>query len=705
MQIRCTTCTKTIAIAPTGALPPACPHCLGAPVPARVGPFVPQRLIATGGMGEVYLAEHSELGTEVALKLLPAMPLDAAASVRERFAREARLTARVPHPGVVRVLDCDVAGDRPYLVLELVDGQTLRQRLDKGPLPIVEAARIVAATADVLAAAHAHGVLHRDVKPDNVMLTGDGSVRVLDFGIARALSDDAPLTRTGEILGTPEYMAPEQLLDGPEATDERTDVHALGVLLFELLTARSPFHGANLFQALKLVESLVPPKPSSLRKGVPPGLDAVVARALQKQREHRPPSALAFAAAVREAVPGAAAAAPTGTARANWRVWLPIAAMLPFGLICSLVALRLFDSGPATNRTAGADDRVQIAVDAATTRAELAHMLAIGHWSAALLLAEQAVATGDEAALPLAQEAFLLSHYVWPLACGAPQWLCACDERQRHRLFGDDSEPAATAIGLRAVQTALFADAPSEAFPLLEDGTTPVELRLRLVAAHAAGADDTRVRALHADPALLDDATARLLRIPCLPPTERSAAFAEVAARLPLDAPEHWLAQRAAIAFDANADAAAAGHAAEMAWLCGAGELAVLFDASLLAIAPAGHTFPRLTADRALRLARRLAVADPVDTPASLVLQVALAATTSARPFDAGPLTTLPRALKPAVAHWFVAAATPNPLNLTTLLRAAARVGAAPDYATSPWRDLTEAARREIASEAEHAPR
>jgi len=179
MQIRCTSCTRTISLSPGGELPAACPHCAGSCVPKQLGPFVPLRLVATGGMGEVYLARHAELGTEVALKLLPAMPPAAAATVRERFAREARLTARVRHPGVVKVLDDDVAGDRPYLVLEFVDGQTLRALLHQGPLPIVEAARIAALTADVLAAAHAEGVLHRDIKPDNVMLAKDGSVRVL----------------------------------------------------------------------------------------------------------------------------------------------------------------------------------------------------------------------------------------------------------------------------------------------------------------------------------------------------------------------------------------------------------------------------------------------------------------------------------------------------------------------------------------------
>jgi len=347
MQIRCTTCTKTIAIAPTGALPPACPHCAGAPVPARLGPFALERLVATGGMGEVYLARHAELGTEVAVKLLPAMPLEAAASVRERFAREARLTASVQHPGVVRVLDCDVAGDHPYLVLEFVAGQTLRQRLDAGPLPVVQAAQVAAAAADVLAAAHGKGVLHRDIKPDNVMLADNGDVRVLDFGIARAMTDDAPLTRTGEILGTPEYMAPEQLLDGPEATDERTDVHALGVLLYEMLTARSPFRGANLFQALKLVESLVPPAPSSLCPRAE-ALDSVVQRAMQKRREERYASAAQFAAAVRQAVPAAAPRVSASPSRVVWFLWLPLAAVLVLGVFGIVMVRNLIDAGMQT---------------------------------------------------------------------------------------------------------------------------------------------------------------------------------------------------------------------------------------------------------------------------------------------------------------------------------------------------------------------
>ena len=123
MQIRCRHCTKTLLLPADGALPPHCPHCHGAPGPGVLGAYEPVRLLAAGGMGEVYLARHSELGTEVAIKLLRPLPLDQLPGLRERLAREARLTAQVAHPGVVRVLASELAEDRPYLVLELVRGR------------------------------------------------------------------------------------------------------------------------------------------------------------------------------------------------------------------------------------------------------------------------------------------------------------------------------------------------------------------------------------------------------------------------------------------------------------------------------------------------------------------------------------------------------------------------------------------------------
>ena len=630
MQIRCTTCTKTIAIAPTGALPPACPHCAGAPVPAQLGPFALERLVATGGMGEVYLARHRELGTEVALKLLPAMPLEAAASVRERFAREARLTARVQHPGVVRVLDADVAGDRPYLVLEFVDGETIRRRLEHGPLPVVEAARIAAATADVVAAAHKEGVLHRDIKPDNVMLARDGTVRVLDFGIARALGDETPLTRTGEILGTPEYMAPEQLLDGPEATDERTDVHALGVLLYELLTQRSPFHGANLFQTLKLVESLVPPKPSSLRPEAEV-LDEVVLRALQKRREDRFSGPADFAAAVRTSVPAAARPRPERPRRAVWFLWLPLAAVVVVGVV--LIVLVKTELRATFDGVAGLiQDATHSVVDAVAQTAartmQVHEMLADGRWSHALVLAEQGLAAGDSWLLPAAQDAFLLTHCVWPLAAGMPAWLGACDERQRERLFGGGLEQTATADRLANARSSLARGDARTALAALQDrpadapAVDPMEQRLLLLAAHCVEADAASLRTLPARLSLEADAAARLLSLRLLPPNERAQALADYAARVPLEEPEHWLALRCAAGRGA-ADAAAAEQRAEMAWLHGAGELAVLLDAGLQTLRGRGEQSRALDKKQVARLQKRI-TSDPADTPASVALQALL---------------------------------------------------------------------------------
>ena len=317
MQIRCAACGRVVTLVATGVLPEQCPHCMARPVPEKIGGHVIERLLATGGMGEVYLARDEERGVDVAVKLLPPPITENVEVLRERFAREARLQSSVDHPGVVPVLECDVLGDRPYLVLEYVRGRSLRERLADGPLPIGEAVRIAADVADVIAAAHVQGVLHRDIKPENVLIGDDGRVRVLDFGIARASDGEAPLTRTGEIVGTPQYMAPEQLLDAGEEVDERCDVHALGVLTYELLTGKAPFQAANVFAVLKLVESLVPKPPSTLRREVPVAIDAAVQKAMAKDREARWQTAAAFAAALRVA----AVSGPSAEIVAGRRAW------------------------------------------------------------------------------------------------------------------------------------------------------------------------------------------------------------------------------------------------------------------------------------------------------------------------------------------------------------------------------------------------
>lgn len=665
MHLRCSTCTRTIEIAATGVLPPACPHCRGPAAPARLGPFLPERLLATGGMGEVYLARHGELGTPVAIKVLPAMPPAALSQVQERFAREARLTAKVQHPGVVRVLDFVVADERPFLVLELLDGQTLRQRLGAGPLPLAEAATIVAAVADVLAAAHAVLVLHRDIKPDNVMVTTDGSVRVLDFGIAKALGDDAPLTRTGELLGTPEYMAPEQLLDGPDGSDARTDVHALGLLLYELTTGRSPLRGSNLFQSLKLVESLLPPPPSSLRPGLPTAVDALVLQALQKVPADRPASAAVFAAELRRLVPAAERLAPAQ--RRPVRRW-PSFAVAALLLVAAIWATR----APGPPAPPG-----PIAPVPATP--DYVALLQAGQWSR---LGWSAAATTAE--LDAARDAFVLHHVAWPLAAGAPTWLGCCDRRQRQRLFGDELEPATPPSVLQQAQQRLL------------DGDVDAAARL---AAPCDGVAAQHVRwlaaALQGQPpaAAGGEFVLALLAAGRAPLALRTEAFAELAARLPFDAPEHWLARTLERGHRGDADGAR--EAAKLAWLGGAGELAVLLEAA----AATNGTPPPADADRrhsGQARQRRLVAADRDDHPASHLLAALL---TPGEP-ELGPLRTFPALVRGHAVRWCLARATADTAARDRLLLLATALGAVPDFVSPPWCDAAAATRSRLEQEA-----
>jgi uncharacterized membrane protein YgcG len=263
-----------------------------------------RRLLAVGGMGAVWAAEDAVLGREVAVKVLgEALAADRRAALRLR--REARAAGRLTHPGIARVLDLGEDAGRPYLVMELLHGESLAARLARaGPLAPAEAVRVVAAAADALEVAHRAGIVHRDVKPGNVFVTGGGDVKLLDFGIASA-ANEAALTG-GDLLGTAAYLAPERAL-GHDATPA-ADVYALGVLLYELLAGRPPFAGDT---GTALVMAHVHARPASLgavAPHVPPALAAVCERALAKDPAARPPSAVILAALLRATVaagPGA----------------------------------------------------------------------------------------------------------------------------------------------------------------------------------------------------------------------------------------------------------------------------------------------------------------------------------------------------------------------------------------------------------------
>ena len=262
--------------------------------------------LAAGGMGAVWAAEDLVLGREVAVKLLgEALASDRLAALRLR--REARAAGRLVHPGIARVLDLGEDGGRPYLVMELLHGESLAARLARvGPLAPVEAVRVVAAAADALEAAHRAGIVHRDVKPGNVFVTGDGGVKLLDFGIASAAGDTA--VTGGDLLGTAAYLAPERVL-GHDATPA-ADVYALGVLLYELLAGRPPFAG-DTGTALAMAHVHAQPAPlRSVAPQVPPALAAGCEQALAKDPAARPPSAAALAALLRSTMPSAPTPAP-----------------------------------------------------------------------------------------------------------------------------------------------------------------------------------------------------------------------------------------------------------------------------------------------------------------------------------------------------------------------------------------------------------
>jgi eukaryotic-like serine/threonine-protein kinase len=280
-----------------------------------------RRLIAKGGMAEVWEAVDDILGRPVAVKILhPHLAADE--SFRERFRREAIAAARLAHPNVVATFDTGTDEGITFIVMELVEGSTLRQVLNEtGPLPPARVVHVGAQVADALNYAHKGGVVHRDVKPANILICPDGRVKVAEFGIAKAVEESEPdrptpseaLTGTGSIIGTAQYLAPEQV-DG-RAVDGRTDVYALGVVLYEMVCGRPPFTGeTDMAVALKHITTN-PLAPGAVRAGVPRALEEIVLRAMAKRPDERYQSAGDLRAALlaidlRAGEPTAVVAAP-----------------------------------------------------------------------------------------------------------------------------------------------------------------------------------------------------------------------------------------------------------------------------------------------------------------------------------------------------------------------------------------------------------
>jgi tetratricopeptide (TPR) repeat protein len=251
---------------------------------SSLGPYRLLREIGRGGMGTVYEAEDARLGRRVAVKLLP-VEYGRDRSAKERFLREARSASALDHPNLCIVHDVGESDGRLFIVLALYEGETLRERLQRGPLPVAEAREVAIQVARGLARAHEAGIIHRDIKAANVMLTRRGEAKILDFGIAKLRGDEASLTRTGASWGTPAYMSPEQARGEP--VDARTDVWSLGILLFEMLAGRRPFGGDSVEAVLSSILTREPEPLGRIRPDVPPELARVVARALAKNPAER----------------------------------------------------------------------------------------------------------------------------------------------------------------------------------------------------------------------------------------------------------------------------------------------------------------------------------------------------------------------------------------------------------------------------------
>ncbi|HEX7798051.1 MAG TPA: LpqB family beta-propeller domain-containing protein, partial [Vicinamibacterales bacterium] len=292
----------------------------------KIGPYEILGWLGAGGMGVVYRARDSRLGRDVAIKVIPES-FAADASRLQRFQQEARAAGQLNHPNILAVYDIGVQSGAPYIVAELLEGESLRSRLEGGPLPVRKAVDYARQTAAGLAAAHDKGIVHRDVKPDNLFITNDGRVKILDFGIAKLTrpSDDTQTgmaTQTAEdvVVGTAGYMSPEQVRGEP--VDARSDIFSVGAVLYEMLTGRPPFSRATAADTMAAILKEDPGEP--LPAGVPPALDRIVSRCLEKTRETRYQSArdLAFGLEVlsdTSASPLPPFARPTP---GPWRMWL-----------------------------------------------------------------------------------------------------------------------------------------------------------------------------------------------------------------------------------------------------------------------------------------------------------------------------------------------------------------------------------------------
>src|SRR5712664_624394 len=275
---------------PATPLPPPAEQASPAPSERRIGKYIVKGELGRGGMGAVYLAEQPGLGREVAIKEL-ILSAVADPTALKRFMQEAQVMARTSHPNLVQVHDLEQIGDANYIVLEFVRGKSLRDRINQGTLPLPQTFAVMHGVLQALDYAHKHAIVHRDMKPENVLMSDEGDVKVADFGIAR-LTDDSgagsTATKTGTTVGTPQYMSPEQVASSK--VDGRSDLYSAGIMFYELVVGQPPFTASEADGPFTLMAKHVqaPPKPPSVhRPGLDMGLEEVILKSLSKRPEER----------------------------------------------------------------------------------------------------------------------------------------------------------------------------------------------------------------------------------------------------------------------------------------------------------------------------------------------------------------------------------------------------------------------------------
>src|ERR1700676_351763 len=285
---------RLIPVPPPSTPPPPAPVMVPTPPPMAgeryIGKYRVKSELGRGGMGAVYLAEQPGLGREVAIKEL----IQSAASdpvALKRFLQEAQVMARTSHPNLVQVHDLELSGETNYIVLEFVRGKSLREWINRGPIPPPQVFAVMHGVLQALDYAHKHAIVHRDMKPENVLLSEDAMVKVADFGIAR-LTDDTGVggtaTKTGTTVGTPQYMSPEQVASSK--VDGRSDLYLAGIMFYELVAGEPPFTASESDGPFTLMAKHVqaPPKPPSLhRPGLDPGLEEAILKSISKRPEDR----------------------------------------------------------------------------------------------------------------------------------------------------------------------------------------------------------------------------------------------------------------------------------------------------------------------------------------------------------------------------------------------------------------------------------